>query len=158
MQKRYLDCCASDLSKMNKQDLIYAIRASEGRVIISESISIVPPLLNSITNAELAASQGADMLLLNMFDINAPEVKGMPKEIESDQVITELQRLTGCVIGVNLEAVDPKFYQQHDEIWQMQVGRAAKANNAQRLVEMGARFLVITGNPNNGVTNHAINT
>ena len=48
MQKRYLDCCASDLSKMNKQDLIYAIRASEGRVIISESISIVPPLLNSI--------------------------------------------------------------------------------------------------------------
>jgi len=98
------------------------------------------------------------MLLLNMFDINAPEVKGMPKEIESDQVITELQRLTGCVIGVNLEAVDPKFYQQHDEIWQMQVGRAANANNAQRLVEMGARFLVITGNPNNGVTNHAINT
>jgi hypothetical protein len=56
--KRLLDCSASDLVQMDKAALLYAIRASEGRVLISETIAITQPLLNNVTNAELAASQG----------------------------------------------------------------------------------------------------
>lgn len=155
-KKRLLDCCASDFSSMDKTELLYAIRASEGRVMVSETIAITQPLLNNITNAELAASQGADILLINMFDSENPQIQGMPADIAPQHILHELQRLTGRVIGVNLEAVDPEFTVAHDDIWRMKPGRAATADNALKLVEMGAKILVLTGNPNNGVSNHAL--
>ena len=38
---------------------------------MSEIIGVVQSLLQTITNAELAASQeGADLLLLNLFDVD----------------------------------------------------------------------------------------
>ncbi len=154
--KRYLDCCASDLANISKDDLIYAIRASEGRILVSETIAVTQPLLNNVTNAELATSQGADILLLNLFDVNQPHIAGLPADVPPKEAIRELQRLTGRVIGVNLEAVDPAFATTHNEFWQMTAGRAATAENARKLYELGARMVVLTGNPNNGVSNQAI--
>ncbi|ERK09661.1 DUF7916 family protein [Serratia fonticola] len=154
--KRYLDCSASDLTNISKDDLIYAIRASEGRILVSETIAVTQPLLNNVTNAELAASQGADILLLNLFDVNQPHIAGLPADVPPENGIRELQRLTGRVIGVNLEAVDPAFATTHNEFWQMTAGRAATAENARKLYELGARMVVLTGNPNNGVSNQAI--
>lgn len=113
-------------------------------------------MLNNVTNAELAASQGADILLINMFDSEAPLIQGMPAGTAPDQTLHELQRLTGRIIGVNLEAVDPEFAIAHDDIWKMKPGRAATAENARKLVDMGAKILVLTGNPNNGVSNHSL--
>lgn len=157
MHKRYLDCSASDLRAISKQDLFDALRASEGRIVVSETIGAVPPLLQSITNAELAASQGADLLLLNMFDVNNPVIHGMPADVEPAETIHALQHLTGRVIGVNLEAVDPAWQQQKSgEFWTLQKGRLATAENARKLVAMGAKFIVLTGNPGNGITNRAI--
>ncbi|WP_025120159.1 MULTISPECIES: hypothetical protein [unclassified Serratia (in: enterobacteria)] len=154
--KRYLDCSASDLANISKDELIYAIRASEGRILVSESIAVTQPLLNNVTNAELAASQGADLLLLNLFDVNQPHIAGLPADVAPEDAIRELQRLTRRVIGVNLEAVDPAFATAHNEFWQMTAGRAATAENARKLYELGARMVVLTGNPNNGVSNQAI--
>ncbi|AGP43580.1 haloacid dehalogenase-like hydrolase [Serratia plymuthica] len=154
--KRYLDCTATDLANITKDNLLYAIRASEGRILVSESIAVTQPLLNNVTNAELAASQGADMLLLNLFDVNRPRIEGLPDGVPPQEVLRELQRLTGRVIGVNLEAVDPAFTSTHNEFWQMTAGRAATAENARKLYELGARMVVLTGNPNNGVSNQAI--
>jgi hypothetical protein len=154
--KRYLDCSASDLASISKDDLIYAIRASEGRILVSETIAVTQPLLNNVTNAELAASQGADILLLNLFDVNQPHIAGLPGDVPPENAIRELQRLTGRVIGVNLEAVDPAFATTHNEFWQMTAGRAATAENARKLYDLGARIVVLTGNPNNGVSNQAI--
>ena len=107
--KRLLDCSASDLAPMNKKELLYAIRASEGRVLVSESIAITQPLLGNITNAELAASQGADILLINMFDCDNPQIQGMPAGVAPEQTLHELQRLTGCIIGVNLKQSIQRF-------------------------------------------------
>lgn len=72
------------------------------------------------------------------------------------EALRTLQRLTGRVIGVNLEAVDPAFATEHNDFWQMTAGRAATAENARKLYQLGARMLVLTGNPNNGVSNQAI--
>ncbi|MCS2160978.1 haloacid dehalogenase-like hydrolase [Scandinavium sp. H11S7] len=154
--KRLLDCGASDFVLMDKTALLYAIRASEGRVLVSETIAITEPLLNNVTNAELAASQGADILLINMFDSDNPQIKGMPENTPPEQLLHTLQRLTGRIIGVNLEAVDPEFTSAHDDIWKMKPGRAATAENARKMVAMGAKILVLTGNPNNGVSNRAL--
>jgi len=83
-------------------------------------------------------------------------INGLPAGIDPQETLRELQRLTGRVIGVNLEAVDPAHASQHDEFWQMTPGRAATADNARKLYEMGARIVVLTGNPNNGVSNQTI--
>lgn len=154
--KRLLDCSASELLPMDKDALIYAVRASEGRVVVSETIGMTSPLLHNITNAELAASQGADIVLINMFDSENPVIHGMPANIAPEQTLHELCRLTGRIIGVNLEAVDPDFDATHLDELQMVPGRAATAENACRLVQMGAKILVLTGNPNNGVSNRAL--
>lgn len=154
--KRILDCNASDLQDINKSSLIHAIRASEGRVLVSENIVVTQPLISGITNGELAASQGADFLLLNMFDANEPLINGMPQDTPPNELIHEFKQLTGRVVGVNLEAVDPEFSQDHDEIWKMKEGRSATPQNVQKLIQMGVQFIVITGNPNNGVSNRAI--
>jgi hypothetical protein len=156
MHKRYLDCSASELLSISKSDLLDALRASEGRIVVSETIGAVQPLLLTITNAEVAASQGADLLLLNMFDVDNPVIHGMPDGIEPAQLIHALQHLTGRVIGVNLEAVDPALHQEHSEFWVLREGRMATAENAHKLVTMGAKFIVLTGNPGNRITNRAI--
>lgn len=67
MAKRLLDCTASELAAFSRKDLLESMAGCEGRVMVSETIGITQPLLNDVTNAEYAASLGADVLLLNMF-------------------------------------------------------------------------------------------
>ena len=113
MSKRLLDCTASELRRYGKQELLEAIAASEGRVLACETIGITPPLLADVTNAEYAASLSADLLLLNMFDVNKPVIQALPK-VPPEETVRELKRLTGRVIGINLEPVDPEKARDHD--------------------------------------------
>ena len=72
-------------------------------------------------------------------------------------VVRRVKELTGRMIGINLEPVDPAVCAQNEEtIWAMSRGRYATAENAQRAMEMGVDLIVLTGNPGNGVSNEAI--
>ena len=104
MPKRLLDCCASDFRSFSKNDLLESIQKSEGRVIACETIGTVQPLLGNVTNAEFAAAMGADILLLNMFDVQHPVIRGLP-ETEPENVVRMLKKMTGRPIGINLEPV-----------------------------------------------------
>ena len=149
MTKRMLDCTASDFAIMNKQDILAAIAHSEGRVLVSEIISLYDPAYHSITNAELSAAFGADMLLLNMVDVYQPIIKGLPKH---DNPIQTLKKLTGRLIGINLEPIPPSLYASTS----LSKGRIATVETAQKAVELGVDFIVLTGNPGSGVTNQEI--
>ena len=72
--KRLLDCTPSELTRYTKAELLDAIAGSEGRVLACETIGLTPPLLVDVTNAEYAASLSADILLLNMFDVQHPVI------------------------------------------------------------------------------------
>ena len=74
--KRLLSCTSSEMLKMDGQELKQAILASEGRTVMTETVVAIEPLLGDLTNAELAVSFGSDMVLLNCFDCNHPEIKG----------------------------------------------------------------------------------
>lgn len=156
MLKRFIDCSANDCKEMNKEELLKSIALSEGRVVACETIGAVQPMLGSITNAEFAASMGADMLILNMFDVNEPQIWGLPK-VEKSETIRELKRLTGRFIGVNLEPADPDFSAGADDgTWSLTNGRQATLQNAKTACDMGADMIVLTGNPGIGVQNRAI--
>lgn len=157
MTKRFLDCRASDFATMTKNELLQSILASEGRTIVSETIGMIPSQLVSVTNAEFAASQGADILLLNMFDVNKPVIYGLPEGTPAEDAIKEIKRLTGRIVGINLEPVDEQFdNKKTSDIWDMTSGRLATIANAIKAYELGASFVVLTGNPGNGISNPAI--
>ena len=155
--KRFLDCTASDFENMKKKELLEAISASEGRVLVCETIGILQPMLGDVTNAEFVASMGADMILLNMFDVNHPVIQGLPKT-EDREVIRKIKQLTGRPVGINLEPLEQgkESSVETNEMWKLSGGRVATLENAKTAVEMGVDLIVLTGNPGIGVTNAAI--
>lgn len=156
--KRFLNCNSSDFENMTKSELIESIAASEGRIVVCETIGTVLPMLGDITNAEFAASMGADIILLNLFDVNDPVIQGLPKEVDKKDYIKKIKELTGRPVGINLEPLESEVSStvQTDECWSLSDGRAATLENAKKAVEMGVDFIVLTGNPGIGVTNKAI--
>ncbi|MDD2973326.1 MAG: haloacid dehalogenase-like hydrolase [Lachnospiraceae bacterium] len=155
MAKRLLDCNASDFQTFTKADMIDSITKSEGRVLVCETIGTVMPMLGNVTNVEFAASMGADILLLNMFDVNAPVINGLPPCAARD-VIHEVKHLTGRLVGINLEPVEDEYECDTDEMWAMTEGRRATLENAKKACDMGVNMIVLTGNPGNGISNKAI--
>ncbi|MBP3685112.1 MAG: haloacid dehalogenase-like hydrolase [Oscillospiraceae bacterium] len=155
--KRILDCQSSDFAKMSRDELLAAIAGSEGRTIACETIGAIMPMLGDITNAEFAAAMGADILLLNMFDVQKPHIQGLPKT-EPDLVIRKLKELTGRPIGINLEPVEQVLSSEDpdENMWAMTNGRKATMENAEKAVALGVDFILLTGNPGIGVTNEAI--
>lgn len=154
--RRLLECPASELATYGKQELLASIAGCEGRVMACETIGCIQPLLADVTNAEYAASLGADILLLNMFDVRRPIVQALPK-VPVSETVRELKRLTGRVIGINLEPADPQLFRDNDgTLWKMGAGRLATADNARLAADMGVDLIVLTGNPGNGVSNDAI--
>lgn len=156
MVKRLIDCNSGDITQMGKADLLKSIALSEGRVMACETIGAVPPYLETVTNAEFAAGMGADMLILNLFDVNNPLIYALPP-VEKAETIRELKRLTGRVIAVNLEPADPESAAgSENQVWALTEGRRATVSNARTLCDMGADMILLTGNPGIGVQNRAI--
>ena len=155
--KRILDCQSSDFAAMSRDELLAAIAGSEGRTIACETIGAIMPMLGDITNAEFAAAMGADILLLNLFDVQKPHIQGLPKT-EPENVIRKLKELTGRPVGINLEPVEQVLSSEDPEenMWAMTSGRKATMENAEKAVALGVDFILLTGNPGIGVTNEAI--
>lgn len=153
MVKRILDLDTSDIKNMNKKEKLLSIKAGEGRTVVSEIISVAPPLLWDVSNIELASAFGADILLLNMYDIDNPKIEGIPYK-DSSKLIENVKRLTGRMVGVNLEPVDLNEEVQ-DRIF-LPKGRLATVENVKKLVSQGADMILLTGNPKTGVSNNQI--
>jgi hypothetical protein len=158
MSLRLIDCNPSDFGKFTANDLVQSIRHSEGRVVMSEVIAIAPPLIDKVSNVELAAAFSADLVLLNFYDVNAPQIMGMPSKNETEakknfgqispglgRTIQDVKEWIGRPVGLNLEPIE-----NPDSITTQ--GRLATVHNAWLAVEQGADFIMITGNPGTGVT------
>lgn len=155
--KRILDCQASDFRSMDRTALLTAIAGAEGRTVACETIGSIMPMLGDITNAEFAASMGADILLLNMFDVQQPVIRGLPK-CPPEDTVRKLKELTGRPIGINLEPVEQVLssLDPEENMWAMTPGRKATLANARIAADMGVNFILLTGNPGVGVSNAAI--
>lgn len=156
MAKRMLDVTASELKNYKKKELLESIVKSEGGVMAAECIGLIMPILSDVTNAEFAAAMGADIVLLNMFDVKKPVIQALP-EVEAIDTVKELKHLTGRVIGINLEPVEETdTLENQGTMWEMSEGRKATVENATIARDMGVDMILLTGNPGNGVSNKAI--
>ena len=154
MGKRYIDCSARELAAYHKKELLQSIADSEGRVLAAETIGTVTPMLVNITNAEFVTSLGADIIMLNIFDVDHPVINGLP-EVAPEDTIHEVKRLTGRMVAINLE---PAAVRNDGEksVWSLTEGRRATVDNAKKAADMGVDMIVLTGNPGVGVDNRAI--
>ena len=166
MAKRILDATASDFEKMDQAALLESIHLAEGRTVCAEVVAISVPLVHAVTNAEMAAAFGADLISLNGYDVLHPMVMGapgraslaladLPIPIPADfplglgASISDVKRLVGRPVGTKLDCVPPE---RRDEFG----GRVATVDNARRAVELGADFLWLAGNPGTGASTDLI--
>ena len=152
MGKRLLSCFTSDFNKMSGQDLKNAIKASEGRTVLSENVAGRRSVTGDVTNSELARAFGADLILLNGIDVYNPVIDALP---ESDEPIKLVKKLTGRPVGLNLEPVDLKA-DMMEEIEIIPEGRICSEATLKKIEKMGFDFVCLTGNPGTGVTNSQI--
>lgn len=154
MITRLISVNSSELLKMNGDELKQSIKASEGRTVLSENV-VIQPAIDGLTMSEIAAAFGADLILLNLFDVFEPKVSGLEVKDAKDTV-KRLKELTGRPIGVNLEPVDPDAKMESTK-FELPKGRIATAESMRRAEELGFNFVCFTGNPpGSGVTNKMI--
>ncbi|WP_338215081.1 haloacid dehalogenase-like hydrolase [Companilactobacillus muriivasis] len=163
MVKRLISANSSEMLAMNGAELKQSIKASEGRVVLSENVVVHEPL-DGITTSEIAAAFGADLILLNALDVLNPLILGLYDGEETmatarahhdGESIHRLQKLVGRPIGVNLEPVDPNAKMAEDRLV-IPEGRMASEKILKEVEKLGFNFVVLTGNPGTGVTNKQI--
>ncbi len=152
MVKRLLSSTSSELLSYNKEELLDSIKLSEGRTIVSEVIG-EESLFRDISNAEVAAAFGADILLLNLFDLNQPVFKNIEEE-GAMEIVSAIRRLCGRPLGINLEPVTRE--KDRNDFLNLSSGRKATLENIEKAVEAGFNMITFTGNPSVGVSNQEI--
>lgn len=170
--KRIFELSYEDIMNISKKELLESIKSSEGRVVMAETDIAKQPIVYGVSNPELAASFGADLITLNLFDFNAPFIFGIDdcqlkisgahdmvskcneinkiisKNRADKDYIKNVKRIIGRLLGVNMEPVpDGIDYPE---------GRKLTEDNLKKARELGFDYVVITGNPKTGITNQTI--
>lgn len=153
MVKRLISASSSEILKMDTLELKQSIKASEGRIVLSENVAPRESFIGDITNAEIARAFGADMILLNGLDVLHPKVFVLASE--ENNIVEKLHSLIGCPVGVNLEPVDINAELQEERL-KLEIGRQATIQTFKRAEELGFDFICLTGNPGTGVSNQQI--
>ena len=146
--KRLISCYPSDYKDMTPEAFKQSILASEGRRIMGEWVVTSAPLLEGVTNAEMMAAFGADLLVLNEFDVFEKDIVGMDK---MDNPIQQLKEWAGRPIGINLEPVDVDA-QGQEELITLSKGRGVSKESLEAAEKLGIDFIMLTGNPATGVS------
>ncbi|MGF7400388.1 hypothetical protein PQ744_08290 [Thermoanaerobacterium thermosaccharolyticum] len=162
--KRIFELTSSDIMNMKGRELVETIRESEGRTVMAETIVTFPTPIYGVSNPELAAAFGADLITLNFFDFQKPFIFGIddmdaniskgPEEIiklaekatknsQDADYIRNLKEIVGRFIGVNIEPVP--------EGMEYVEGRKLSRENLEKIKFYGFDYVMITGNPNTGV-------
>ena len=90
MVKRLLNCSPKEMLALNRDELLEAIRLSEGRTVISSCRVRGPNLVQYVTNAEVAAAFGADIIGMLVYYPEAPMFPGLPSKDPRDDEATRL--------------------------------------------------------------------
>lgn len=156
MVKRLIDTTARELAGYGRADVLASIRGSEGRVLAAEMIAPAMAAVHDVSNPELAAAMGADLLVVNLLDVQSPAVHAV--DAAPGDVVREIKRLTGRLVAVNLEPVDPQADRVTDDDFGPgeKGGRLATPENVAAAVALGVDAIVLTGNPGMGVTNDSL--
>lgn len=163
MTKRLLSAYSSEIAALAGAELKQAILASEGRIIVGETVVTAAPLLAGVSNAEVMRAFAADMVILNEYDVNTRLVSGLKN---CSNPIAYLKELTSMPLGINLEPVDTQVscapeagtekVKAMSDLITLPPGRQVSRETLQAAEKQGADFICLTGNPGTGVSNSSL--
>lgn len=149
MNKRIFDYTAEDFRLANREQLVQAIRQSEGRTLMVENVVALTPPIDMVSGPELAAAFGADMITLNCLDVFDPKIRILSEDPDEFMTIEQVKKYTGRLVGCNLEPIP-------EDITHLAVGRTVTQETISRAVEIGLDYVMLTGNPGNCVSQETI--
>lgn len=159
MVKRLIASTKSDILKMDAAALKESILASEGRVIMGQHhVMLNTGLVDGVTNTEIQAAFGADMVMLNGFDmVNEQSNIGLRemkhgRMAEKPYSLRQIKEWAGVPLGIYFECPSPDALVAGERYVEAREGRIASKANFLRALEMGADFIVLGGNPSAGTT------
>lgn len=156
MVKRFLSATPKELLSYSGRELLESIRSSEGRIILVSARVRAANMVDNVANAELAAAFGADLILLDTYDVTAPAIPGWPSKNPADDApyadvqvpkgagytLREISERIGRPVGVLLGVSDPE---RANELVACYGNIVASPEIAKAAVESGAHFLSIAG-------------
>lgn len=146
---RLISASKSDFEKMTPMDLKKSILKSEGRVIMGQHLLFAGEgLVRGVTNSELMFAFGADMVMLNTFDLDQLEnnlgLCGLS--------LKELKSRCNRPIGIYLGCPKKDFKQDTKKALYRGEGMLATDEHILKAIEIGADFIVLGGNPGSGTS------
>ncbi len=147
---RLISATKSDFEQMSPMDLKLSIAKSEGRVVMGQHC-LIPAmgegLVQHVTNTEVMFAMGADMVLLNAFDFDDPTTNiGLQGLSYRELKALVGERPIGFYLGCSPYAKPSKS----DEGRYNPMGMHASREHVARVVEWGADFIVLGGDPGTG--------
>lgn len=156
MIKRILEAAGSDFENMSPQELKQSIYSAEGRTIMSQSFSGANGgLVMGLTNPEVEAAFGADMLLLNGYSLDETSplfgIKQYTLGSEEYELyrLQDIKKLVHLPIGIYLECPGEDAELGYGALAK---GRVADEETLQKVYEEGADFVILGGNPSMGAS------
>ncbi|KHL97162.1 hypothetical protein QW71_03135 [Paenibacillus sp. IHB B 3415] len=159
MVMRLIASTKSEILKMNAAQLKESILASEGRVIMGQHhVMLNSGLVDGTTNTEIQAAYGADMVMLNGFDVvNEKANIGLTemkhgKMADKPYTLQQVKEWSGVPLGIYFECPSADAAVAGERYVEAKAGRVASKENFLRALEIGADFIVLGGNPSAGTT------
>lgn len=146
---RLISASKSDFEKMTPMDLKESIFKSEGRVVMGQHLLFAGPgLVRGVTNSEVMFAFGADMVMLNTFDLdnldNNPGLCGLSLQELKDRCHRPIGIYLGCPKTGHEDGGKKALYRRE--------GMLASDEHIVKALEIGADFIVLGGNPGSGTS------
>lgn len=138
----------------SRDDLLRGIRMSEGRTVVAVARVRGPNACDGVSNMELCAAFGADIIALGLYDPHDPYFPGLPNKttVEPDDTILakvqmdlgrgwtvrEVRSLVGRPIAASMYGTEENF---PDEMEASFVRVCGSVSNARLLVDQGVDII-----------------
>ena len=157
MIKRLLSATPSELQQMTAKELLQSIRISEGRTLIVAARVRASNMVDYVSNAEVAAAFGADIINLDTYDITNPYVPGWKsKNPEEDNYIynhvqvllgkgytyKEIEDIVGRPIGLLMMIAEENARESLEKAYGNIV---VTPERMQQAVDLGVKMIDISG-------------
>lgn len=144
---RLINASKKDFNQMSGRDLKMSILKSEGRVVMGQHLIFASNgLVRGVTNTELMRAFGADMVMLNTYNLNDldnnPGMQGLSIEELKERANIPVGIYLGCP-GKN-KIPEGKLYDAE--------GMLATKKHIVLAKELGVDFIILGGNPGSGTS------
>ena len=149
MVTRLISATGEEIEKMSPMELKESVFKSEGRVVMGQHLLFAGEgLVRGVTNSELMFAFGADMVMLNTFDLdnldNNPGLCGLFFQEWKKKCRRPIGIYLGCPKAGSEDGGKKALYRRD--------GMLANDEHVQKCIDLGADFIVLGGNPGSGTS------